>query len=137
MKYCILFFLLSQLATASISDSVENEQQTVYGQYIFIETAPQFDKNILTNYLIYPILAKLACLEGRVEVDVLINETGIPIDIKIINSDSPLFDSVVVNAIRKTPFTPATQNMHPVKCWLRMPFRFVLKTWDNFFNWRF
>jgi len=84
---------------------------------------PAIQKN-----LVYPEIARKAGVEGRVYVNVLIDEQGNVIDTKILKSlGNNGCDEAAVAAIRKVKWKPAKQRDKPVKVWVGIPVVFKLK----------
>ena len=78
--------------------------------------------------LVYPEIARKAGVEGRVYVNVLIDEKGNVIDTKILKSlGNNGCDEAAVNAIRQVKWKPAKQRDKPVKVWVGIPVVFKLK----------
>jgi len=84
---------------------------------------PAIQKN-----LVYPEIARKAGVEGRVYVNVLIDEQGNVIDTKILKSlGNNGCDEAAVAAIRKVKWKPAKQRDKAVKVWVGIPVVFKLK----------
>ncbi|MBN1480057.1 energy transducer TonB [candidate division KSB1 bacterium] len=82
----------------------------------------------IQNNLVYPEIARKAGVEGRVYVNVLIDERGNVIDTKILKSlGNNGCDEAAVAAIRKVKWKPAKQRDKPVKVWVGIPVHFKLK----------
>ena len=78
--------------------------------------------------LVYPEIARKAGVEGRVYVNVLIDEKGNVIDTKILKSlGNNGCDEAAVAAIRKAKWKPAKQRDKAVKVWVGIPIVFKLK----------
>ncbi len=78
--------------------------------------------------LVYPEIARKAGVEGRVYVNVLIDERGNVIDTKILKSlGNNGCDEAAVAAIRQAKWKPAKQRDKPVKVWVGIPVVFKLK----------
>lgn len=78
--------------------------------------------------LVYPEIARKAGVEGRVYVNVLIDEKGNVIDTKILKSlGNNGCDEAAVAAIRSVKWKPAKQRDKPVKVWVGIPVVFKLK----------
>ena len=72
---------------------------------------------------IYPGLAKLAGIKGKVVVTVIIDKEG-NIEYTEINKSIPILDDVAITAAQKYRFSPAKINEKPVKSRLNIPFVF-------------
>jgi len=78
--------------------------------------------------LVYPEIARKAGVEGRVYVNVLIDEKGNVIDTKILKSlGNNGCDEAAVEAIKKAKWKPAKQRDKAVKVWVGIPVVFKLK----------
>lgn len=78
--------------------------------------------------LVYPEIARKAGVEGRVYVNVLIDERGNVIDTKILKSlGNNGCDEAAVAAIKSVKWKPAKQRDKPVKVWVGIPVVFKLK----------
>ena len=81
----------------------------------------------ILNNLIYPKMAKMLGIEGTVIVQTLIDEKGVVIETRILQSlDSYGCDEAADNAIRATKWNPAYQRDMPVKVWVAIPITFKL-----------
>lgn len=88
---------------------------------------PEPNMSELGKQLSYPEIARRAELEGRVLVRVLVDTNG-----KVINhtyefSLGPLFEAVVDQALKLTPFTPARRNGTPFLDEVTVPIVFRLR----------
>ena len=82
----------------------------------------------IQSKLVYPEIARKAGVEGRVYVNVLIDERGNVIDTKILKSlGNNGCDEAAVAAIRQVKWKPAKQRDKPVKVWVGIPVVFKLK----------
>ena len=78
--------------------------------------------------LIYPEIARKAGVEGRVYINVLIDERGNVIDTKVLKSlGNNGCDEAAIAAIRAVKWKPAKQRDKPVKVWVGIPVVFKLK----------
>jgi periplasmic protein TonB len=78
--------------------------------------------------LVYPEIARKAGVEGRVYVNVLIDERGNVIDTQILKSlGNNGCDEAAIVAIRAVKWKPAKQRDKPVKVWVGIPVVFKLK----------
>jgi TonB family protein len=81
-------------------------------------------KPVKKVYAKYPDTAKAKKLEGTVRLNVLVDETGHVIDIKITKSAHPLLDDAVTKAYQQWTFQPATKQGIPVKVWISVAMSF-------------
>lgn len=78
---------------------------------------------------IYPEMAKIAGITGKIFVSVLIAEDGRPVKAKVmkrIPADCTLFDAVSIKSVMESKYYPAMQNGSPIKVWFTVPIRFQL-----------
>jgi len=76
----------------------------------------------------YPEIARKAGVEGRVVVNVLIDEQGNVIDTEILKSlGNNGCDQAAIEAIKSVKWKPAKQRDKPVKVWVGIPVVFRLK----------
>jgi len=82
----------------------------------------------IQSNLVYPEIARKAGVEGRVYVNVLIDEKGNVIDTRILKSlGNNGCDEAAVAAIKSVKWKPAKQRDKPVKVWVGIPVVFKLK----------
>ncbi|RPH99381.1 MAG: energy transducer TonB [Calditrichaeota bacterium] len=78
--------------------------------------------------LTYPEIARKAGVEGRVYVNVLIDERGNVVDTKVLKSlGNNGCDEAAIAAIRSVKWKPAKQRDKSVKVWVGIPVVFKLK----------
>jgi len=78
--------------------------------------------------LVYPEIARKAGVEGTVFVKVLVDAKGNVVDTQVIKSlGNNGCDEAAVAAIKSVKWKPAMQRDKPVKVWVSIPVRFVLK----------
>lgn len=75
----------------------------------------------------YPTFDRQAGLEGKVIVQFVVSETGVPSDIVVVRSVSLGLDRAAVDAVRRARFTPGSQNGRPVKVRYTLPVTFNLQ----------
>lgn len=81
-------------------------------------------KPINKIYAKYPDAARVRKLEGTVRLNVLVDETGRVLDIKVTKSAHPMLDEAVVKAYQQWTFQPATKKGVPVKVWITVAMSF-------------
>jgi protein TonB len=84
---------------------------------------------VSTPRLIYPEMARIAGLEGRVFVRVLISEEGKPMKAEIVKripGDQTVFDKEAIRIAMETKYTAGVQNGRRVRVWMTIPVRFTL-----------
>jgi periplasmic protein TonB len=76
---------------------------------------------------VYPEIAQKAGLEGKVIAYLWVDKQGKVRDVKIVKSDSEIFNQSVIDAAKQYQFTPAMMKNGPVSVWISVPFSFELK----------
>jgi len=76
---------------------------------------------------VYPEIAQKAGLEGKVIAYLWVDKQGKVRDVKIVKSDSEIFNQTVIEAAKQYMFTPAMMKNGPVSVWISVPFSFELK----------
>jgi protein TonB len=93
------------------------------------ENWPKFDRIELLKNIKYPEMGRMAGIQGDVYIDVKISKEGIPSAFNVLKSLGKLgFEDAVIEGVKKTKFTPATQNGIPVTFWLKVKVTFLLGT---------
>ncbi|MER3525172.1 MAG: hypothetical protein C4326_14275 [Ignavibacteria bacterium] len=100
------------------------EDEPGMDEFIPVEKQPQIVKRVTPKY---PDMALRAGLEGTVWVKILVDKDGLPKKAVVIKSTAELFNDAAVEAAMKFVFTPAVMNNGPVKVWVSIPFKFLLK----------
>lgn len=101
--------------------------------YVFVsyDRAPEIIGGIasLQKYLQYPELARLAGVEGRVIVGVLVDEQGNSVKTTILKASGTKtkFEEAAQAAVLKLKWKPAMQRDKPVKVWISLPVHFRLQ----------
>ncbi|HKB84669.1 MAG TPA: energy transducer TonB [Ignavibacteriaceae bacterium] len=95
---------------------------------ITADTMPQIIGGLqaLSNNVVYPEKAKQSGTEGRVYIQVYLDESGKVVKSLVIKSAGELLDNAALSAIKKTRFTPAIVNGKPVKAKIVVPIFFKL-----------
>lgn len=104
------------------SDAIPNEED-----YIVYSREPEVDMSTISSSIIYPETAQKAGIEGRVTINVLINEKGQVIRTNIKSTSSAIFNNAAIDAVNKAVFTPALQGDKAVKSWITIPISFKLR----------
>jgi protein TonB len=76
---------------------------------------------------LYPEIAQKAGLAGKVIAYLWVDKQGKVREVKIVKSDSEIFNQSVIDAARQYLFTPAMMKNGPVSVWISVPFSFELK----------
>ncbi len=107
--------------------NVQAETLPEMNEFILVEKEADFDKDEIKKNIIYPDAAKKASIEGRVIVTVLVTKNGIPLEAKILRSDSQILEKAALDAVMKSHFTPSINGGQPVDSWITIPIDFRLK----------
>ena len=75
----------------------------------------------------YPEIAKRAGIEGKVFIQVFIDEDGNVVEAKVIKGIGAGCDAAALDAVKQTKFTPGKQNGKPVKVQVSIPIVFKLQ----------
>lgn len=76
----------------------------------------------------YPAVARRRGLEGVVLLSVLVNEAGLPKEIRLAKSSgTPILDDAALGAVKGWKFVPARQGEQAVSAWVEVPIRFRLE----------
>jgi protein TonB len=89
-----------------------------------LSRVPSFKDRIVPQY---PEAAKRAEIEGVVQLEVLIDEKGRVLKVKVLKGLGYGLDEAAVTAIKKSTFVPGLKGKEPVPVRLRIPFRFILE----------
>lgn len=109
-------------------------QKSADDEYVFIPydspPEPVGGFGSLNKYLKYPEMARLAGVEGRVVVGVLIDTNGNSVKTQILQSSNAGvgFEEAAATAVMKMKWKPAMQRDKPVKVWISVNVRFTLET---------
>jgi TonB family protein len=75
---------------------------------------------------VYPELAMKAGLEGKVWVKIWVDTEGRAKEVKILKSDSDVFNQCTIDAAKQFLFTPAYVKDKPISVWVSVPFAYKL-----------
>jgi len=84
-------------------------------------------RSILVVNPVYPPADLKARIRGLVAIQVLVSETGVPLDIVVVERARGHLTEAAVTAVRRWRFEPATKNGQPVRAWttVRIPFEAI------------
>jgi len=85
----------------------------------------------LSTRIHYPRNIRNAGIEGTVIVKALISVDGQVKQVQMVKSLNPDLDQIVTNAIKRTPFEPATRAGKPEEVWISIPFVFAFNDWSS------
>lgn len=95
-------------------------------EFVAVEKDPVWDPAELQRRVKYPEIARRNGIEGTVIVRGLVDKYGRVVKTIIDRSDNKALEEAAVDAVMKTPFTPAEQNKQPVAVWVQIPVIFRL-----------
>jgi protein TonB len=112
------------------SDDEEEEEQEIF---IVVERMPELVGGLeaLQRNIVYPEIARLAGIEGRVTVQFVIDERGNVNNPVVVRGIGGGCDEAAVEAVKKAKFTPGMQRGRPVKVSYTLPVTFRLSTADK------
>lgn len=73
----------------------------------------------------YPDAARRQKLEGTVQLNILISETGQVLDVRVLKSAHPILDEAAARTVKTWLYEPAKKQNVPVKVWLSTSITFV------------
>ncbi len=91
-----------------------------------IEEPKPTNMNVIQRAVGYPVPARNNCIQGNVVVRVLIDESGMPVDNRVITNVSPFLSNQVEFCLLDLRFTPASIDEEPMPFWVNIPFNFKL-----------
>jgi protein TonB len=107
------------------------EPEIVYLQMHEVSVAPTFRESEIARDLseLYPPIALRAGIEGRVILELFVDNTGVVISVNILREDPEGrgFGEAAIKAFMGRRGTPATANGQPVSCRYRWPVTFKVK----------
>lgn len=99
----------------NVSEPAAQGQPAKTPKQISVSAAVIANNKISGSNPIYPELAKKAKISGTVVLAVVISKEGIPIDIRVKESPSPLLDTSAIDAVRDWRYKPFLLNGDPVE----------------------
>jgi len=111
-----------QPATPASTSSVTS-QEAPPADVVSVDKEPTLLKRVDP---VYPELAMKSGLEGKVWVKIWVDTEGRPKEVKILKSDSDVFNQVTIDAAKQFLFTPAYIKGKPVAVWVSVPFAYKL-----------
>lgn len=122
-------------AMAFIAAAPPAAQEEDYEEEIFIvvERMPDLIGGLeaLQKNIVYPEIARLAGIEGRVTVQFVIDERGNVLNPVVVRGIGGGCDEAAIEAVKKAKFTPGMQRGRPVKVSYTLPITFRLNTGDR------
>ena len=127
-KLILMIFLSLSVAFAQEKGKVKLPSEDE-SKFIEVEVVPSPLEQIAP---VYPQLARLSGIEGKVYVKALIDEKGNVIKTEIMKSDNSVLDGAAVDAVKKSKFSPALDKQNkPVKVWVVIPMSFKLNIYKK------
>lgn len=93
--------------------------------YYKLEVRPKLEHSVIPEY---PEMARMAGIEGKVVVEMLLETDGSVSEARVQHSSgNRSLDDAAVAAARQCRFSPGIQGDRPVRVWVSMPFKFSLQ----------
>jgi TonB family protein len=105
-------------------EAIKKQEKNPPSDDVQFETAPEAIHRVFPKY---PEDAKKEKLEGTVWLKVWIDESGRVTNATVQKSDTKVFESAAVAAVKQWKFKPAIAKGKPVSVWVSIPFRFKLE----------
>ncbi len=101
--------------------------------FVVVERMPELIGGLeaLQRKIVYPEIARLAGIEGRVTVQFVIDERGNVLNPVVVRGIGGGCDEAAIEAVKKAKFTPGMQRGRPVKVSYTLPITFRLNTVDR------
>jgi protein TonB len=115
---------ITELSQADIGDIQIEEDDVPPPDFVPFEKEPVVIHRVEP---VYPEFAKKAGLEGQVYVNIWVDKEGKVRDVKVLKSDSEIFNEPVIAACKQWIFSPAMMKNGPVAVWVAVPFRFSIQ----------
>lgn len=74
----------------------------------------------------YPFEMKRQGIEGKVVLEFVVDEAGLPESIRVVSSTNPGFNDAAIAAVQKWRYNPGMVNNRPVKTLMQAPIGFKL-----------
>jgi protein TonB len=116
--------------------AVKEEDEVEPEIFIVVERMPELIGGLqgLQSRIVYPEIARLAGIEGRVMVQFVIDEQGNVLNPIVIRGIGGGCDEAAVDAVKKAKFIPGMQRGRPVKVRYTLPVTFRLNVSDGRVN---
>jgi len=112
-------------AEEGLMSGVENDaDEPGIDEVVPVDKSPEMVVVVLPQY---PEMAIRAGLEGTVWVKLLVGKDGKVLKTVVVKSTAEIFNDVTAEAAMKFVFTPAYTHAGPLKAWIEIPFKFMLK----------
>jgi TonB family protein len=90
------------------------------------DSQPTYDPLELAQQIRYPEDALMNGIEGDVEIEAVIDSSGVPLSVTAMRTDSPLFVEASLDAVGRLRFTPGRIKGNAVRTVITIPVRFRL-----------
>lgn len=122
--------LYLSMPTPPGNDDMEEEEPDVF---IVVERMPELIGGLqgLQSRIVYPEIAKMAGIEGRVMVQFIIDEEGRVHNPVVLRGIGGGCDEAALEAVKSARFTPGMQRGRPVKVRYTLPVTFRLTTTER------
>jgi protein TonB len=96
--------------------------------FVVVERMPELigGTNAVQQFIVYPEIARLAGIEGRVFVEFVIDERGNVVNPRIVRGIGGGCDEAALAAVKKVKFKPGMQRGKPVRVRYTLPVTFKL-----------
>jgi protein TonB len=96
--------------------------------FVVVERMPELigGTNAVQQYIVYPEIARLAGIEGRVFVEFVIDEQGNVVNPRVVRGIGGGCDEAALAAVKKIKFKPGMQRGKPVRVRYTLPVTFKL-----------
>jgi protein TonB len=106
----------------------EAKEETEAEVFVVVERMPELvgGINAVQQFIVYPEIARMAGIEGRVFVEFVIDERGNVLNPRIVRGIGGGCDEAALAAVKKVKFKPGMQRGKPVRVRYTLPVMFKL-----------
>ena len=130
---CVLLVVVFACSEEKNDNNALSGSQTQEEIFTIVEKQPEFEGGLdafhkyIMNEIKYPLQARQAGVEGRVDVQFVVEKDGSLSEVEVVKGIGPECDNEAVRVVRSIPpFEPATQNGKPVRVRMVVPIVFKL-----------
>jgi protein TonB len=116
---------LTEVPKPVVAEVKPKEPEVKPGELVQLGPGVTPPKSVSKTSVAYPDAARKQKLEGTVQLNMLISETGHVIDVRVLKSAHPLLDEAAVSTVKEWVYEPAKKQGVPVKVWLSTSITFV------------
>lgn len=113
--------------TSKASGSNAGSRLPSINDFVELDKEPTWDREALQRRIKYPRAAMRGGIQGSVIIRVLVDTTGRIVDYVFDKKVDDDLDSAALDAVRRTPFTPAMNKGRLVAVWVQMEVVFRLE----------